>query len=111
MDSEYNKHSNIKKKKYFDKKLFNSALTIDDRVLSKNLFKREGTGNFRIFWKQVICQVVSCHLEWPIYQIKSENGGNKIRTVHRNLLMKCYELSIENAGQFSTLCSKYKHGK
>ena len=75
-------------KSNYDKKIFGSTLTPGERVLLKNLSERGGTGKLKSYWENGIYEVVSYHLELPIYQIKPKNGGNKIRTVHRNLLMK-----------------------
>ena len=65
--------------------------------------ERAGTGKLKSYWENDIYEVVFCHPKLPIYQIKPENGGNKIRTVHRNLLMKCNDLPVETQSPYSTL--------
>ena len=66
---------------------------------------------FDINTKNDIYEVVSCHLKLPIYQIKPENGGNKIRTVYRNFLMKCNDLPVETQSHYSTLTTSNKKKK
>ena len=56
-------------------------------------------------------EVVSYHPELSIYQIKPENGGNKTRTVHRNLLMNCNDLPVETQSPYSTLSTSYQKPK
>ena len=52
--------------------------------------------NVTIYWyENNIYNVVSCHPDLSIYQIKSKKGGNKIRIVHQNLLKKYNDLPIE----------------
>ena len=62
---------------------------------------RGGTGKLRSYYENDIYEVVSCQPELSIYQIKLENGGNKVQTVHRNLLMKCNDLPVETQSPYS----------
>ena len=39
----------------------------------------------------------------PIYQIKSVNGGSKIRTVYQNLLVKWNDLPVETKSSYPAL--------
>ena len=84
-------------------KVFSSTLTPGERILLKKLSERGGTGKLKGYWKSDVYEVVSCHPKLHIYQIKPGNGGNKIRTVHRNLLMKCNDLPVETQSPYSTL--------
>ena len=59
------------------------------RVLLRNVSETGGTGKLRSYWEKEIYVVVSCDPELPIYKIKSENGNKLVKTVHRNLLLKC----------------------
>ena len=93
------------------KKIFGSTLTPGERVLLKNLSEKGGTGKPKSYWENDIYEVVFCHPELPIYQIKPENGGNKIRTVHRNLLMKCNDLPVETQTSCSTLSTSNQKRK
>ena len=93
------------------KKIFGSTLTPGERVLLKNLSERGGTRKLKSYWENDIYEVVFCHPKLPIYQIKPENGGNKIRTVHRNLLMKCNDLPVETQTSYSTLSTSNQKRK
>ena len=90
-------------KSNYDKKIFGSTLMPGETVLLKNLSEQGGTGKLKSCWENDIYEVVSCHPELPIYQIKQGNVGNKIRTVHRKLVMKCNDLPVETQSPYSTL--------
>ena len=79
--------------------------------MQKNLSERGGTGKLKSYWKNDIYEVVSCHPEWPIYQIKPENVGNKIWAVHWNLYMKCNDLPVETQSPYSTLTTSNQKPK
>ena len=64
---------------------------------------RGETGKLKSYWENDIYEIVSCHLLLPIYQIKLEQSGNKIRIADRNLLMKCNDLPVETQSLYSTL--------
>ena len=98
-------------KSNYDKKIFRSTLTPGERVLLKNLSERGGTGKLKSYWENDIYEVVSCHLELPILQIKPENVGNKVPTVHRNLLMKHKDLPVETQNSYSTLSTSNRKPK
>lgn len=53
-----------------------------------------GTGKLS-FWENDIYVVASCDLELPNYQITPENGRILVKTVHRNLLLKCNKLPLD----------------
>lgn len=40
--------------------------------------------------------VVSCDSELPIYQIKPENSNKPVKTIDRNLLLKCNKSPFDN---------------
>ena len=40
--------------------------------------------------------VVSCDSELPIYQIKPENSNKLVKTIDRNLLLKCNKSPFDN---------------
>ena len=64
---------------------------------------RGETGKLKSYWENDIYEIVSCHPVLPIYQIKLEHSGNKVRIAHRNLLMKCNDFSVETQSLYSTL--------
>ena len=78
-------------------------MTLGERVLLKSLSERGGTGKLKSYLENCINELVSCHPESPIYQIKPENDANKVRTVHPNLLMKCNNLLVKTQSPYSTL--------
>ena len=98
-------------KSSYDMKVFSSTLTPGERILLKKLSERGGTGKLKGYWKSDVYEVVSCHPKLHIYQIKPGNGGNKIRTVHRNLLMKCNDLPVETQSPFLPLVPQIENQK
>ena len=86
-------------------------MTPGERVLLKTLSERGGTGKLKSYWENDIYEIVSCHPKSPIYQIKPENGGNKIRTVHRNFLVKCNDLQVGTWSPYSTLSTSNRKPK
>ena len=98
-------------KSSYDMKVFSSTLTPGERILLKKLSERGGTGKLKGYWKSDVYEVVSCHPKLHIYQIKPGNGGNNIRTVHRNLLMKCNDLPVETQSPYSTVSTSNRKPK
>ena len=79
-----------KGKRQSNKRIRSTVLSPGDRVLVRNLTPRGGPGKLRGFWEDEIHVVVSRKgPESPVYDIKSESGCGKIRTLHRNLLLPC----------------------
>ena len=76
-------------KRNYNKKVFGQIFEPNDRVLLRNVSETGGTGKLRSYWEKEIYVVVSCDPELPIYKIKSENGNKLVKTVHKNLLLKC----------------------
>ena len=91
-----------KGKRQSDKRVRSTALSPGDRVLVRNLSPRGGPGKLRAFWEEEIHVVVSRKgPESPVYDVTSESGDGKIRTLHRNLLLPCDYLQPENDIQMS----------
>jgi hypothetical protein len=66
------------------------------------LSPRGGPGKLRGFWEDEIHVVVSRKgPESPVYDIKSESGCGKIRTLHRNLLLPCDYLPPDHGVQIN----------
>ena len=87
----------IKAKKTYDRWVRSSILQPGDLVLVRNLSQRGGPGKQRSFWENDIHVVV----RWkgpgsPVYEVDPENGGRKNRILHRNLLLPCDYLPVEN---------------
>lgn len=84
-------------KKYYDSKLKQVDIDIGDCVLVRNV-EKGGTGKLRSYWEQNIYKVVSKMDHVPVYKIKSMKG-NKVKQVHRNMLMKVNSLPLHTFDQ------------
>ncbi|KAJ8013587.1 hypothetical protein DPEC_G00031320 [Dallia pectoralis] len=84
-------------KRHYDGKVRSSVLYPGDRVLVRNLTPRGGTGKLRNHWEENIHVVIrQVGKDIPVYEVKSEQGGGRSRTLHRNLLLPCDHLPLEN---------------
>ena len=61
----------------------------------RNLSERGGTGKLRSHWEEYVYVVVDVFPDIPVYKVKREDGVGKVKTLHRNLLMKCEFLPCE----------------
>ncbi|KAK3733403.1 hypothetical protein QZH41_002708 [Actinostola sp. cb2023] len=88
--------SAVKGKKQHDKRLRSSVLQPGDRVLVRNLTPRGGPGKLRAYWEDEIHVVVSRKRpDSPVYVLRPESGRGRDRTLHRNLLLPCSYLPVE----------------
>ncbi|KAJ8012413.1 hypothetical protein DPEC_G00042490 [Dallia pectoralis] len=84
-------------KRHYDGKVRSSVLYPGDRVLVRNLTPRGGTGKLRNHWEENIhVGIRQFGKDIPVYEVKSEQGGGRSRTLHRNLLLPCDHLPFEN---------------
>ena len=90
-------HSADYNKNNYDKKVKLVEIEVGDRVLLKNVVKG-GTGKLDSYWEPTVYVVVSISESLPVYTIKSLEK-NKVKTVHRNLIMKCNDLSMGEVAQ------------
>lgn len=79
----------------YDKRIRHNTLYEGDRVLVRNLSDRGGPGKLRPYWEQEIFVVTQKRKDMPVYEVRSENGGERSRVLHRNLILPCSYLPVE----------------
>lgn len=55
--------------------------------------ERGGPGKLR-YWEEQIHVVVRRVEDSPLYEVRSDQGGGRIRRLHRTFLLQCNELSL-----------------
>lgn len=82
-------------KHHYGKKVRGVDIVVGDRVLSRNRTKG-GTGKMRKYWEEMIYVVVDKDEHIPVYTIKPEKGRGRMKRVHRNDIMRCTELQLQD---------------
>lgn len=90
------RRADVKARKYHDRKPTSVAFIAGDRVLVRYLTERGGPGKLRSYWEEQIHVVVRRLKDSPmyVYEVHAEQGGGRIRRLHRNLLLQCNELLL-----------------
>lgn len=84
----------------YDQKRQSSVLFPGDRVFVRNVSERGGPGKLCSHWEEQIHIVVSQKGEnSPAYEVKPERGTGRGRILHRNMLMPCHALLLEQPVQ------------
>ena len=83
-------------KAYYDQKVQGRDLQPGDRVLIRNCTPRGGPGKIQSYWESQVYRVKDRKgNDSTVYQISPENGIGRDRVVHRNLLLPCDYLPLE----------------
>lgn len=83
-------------KEYYDRKAFGAELLPGDRVLVRNLSGRGGPGKLRSYWEERVHIVTQKkHQDTPVYEVKPEMGSGRPRMLHRNMLLPCDFLPVD----------------
>ena len=91
--SEKSDLSNRQGKKFYDNRARGKPIDIGDRVLVRNLTPRGGTTKLNSHWEEKIYVVTDKRQDIPIFKVKPVDSSGKERILHRNLLIKCNQLS------------------
>ena len=83
-------------KQQYDKRVRHTTLQEGDRVLVRNLSERGGTGKLRAYWEDPIHIIKNQRGDLPVYEVKREDGKGRTRILHRNLLLPCSYLPVED---------------
>ena len=78
---------------HYDKKVKGVELELGDLVLVRNMREKGGTGKLRSFWEEKIFKVIEKKKDLPVYKVMDLANKKDIRVLHRNLMMKCNDLS------------------
>lgn len=82
-------------KQMYDRKATATEMNPGDRVLVRNLTPRGGPGKLRAHWEEAVHIVVKKLDSLPVYEIRPENSDKPRRTIHRNLLLPCNFLPMD----------------
>ena len=86
-----------RRKGYYDRKVRSTVLQKGDRVLVRSLAPPGGPGKLHPYWEEIVYKVVKQKDEsLPVYVVAPEKGVGRTKTLHRNHLLPCDSLPIDN---------------
>lgn len=97
-----------KAKDRYDSKIHGVELQPGCRVLIRNMNERGGPGKLRSYWEEQVYVVQKKRSECPVYEVQPETGHGRVRVLHRNMLLPCEFLPVE---QTTTTLRKIVKGK
>ena len=79
-----------RRKQMYDKRAKTAALSPGDRVLVRNMQRKEGPAKLQAYWEDRVYRVVKqMGDDLPVYKVRPECGPGKERVLHRNMLLPC----------------------
>ena len=88
--------ANERGRRNHDQKVRSSVLHPGDRVLVRNVGRYPGPGKLRSYWEDKLYVIVRRKGEdSPVYEVKALNGRLKHRILHRNLLLPCDNMRVD----------------
>lgn len=87
----------------YNKKIYGEDLQPGSRELVRNCGERGGPGKLRSYWEDRVHVLTERkYEEGPVYVVKPERGPGEARVLHRNLLLPCDFLPVDDNQQKSS---------
>ena len=84
------------RKRRYDTRATSAPLHPGDRVLVKNVVPPGGPGKLQSYWQETVHRVISQKNDSiPVYEVEPENGKGRVKILHRNLLLPCDCLHVQ----------------